>query len=369
MPVRTAFLLLLGSRTRFLVTVGGIALCILLLGFLVGVYRSVSDGSVEYIRRSRADIWVLQEGTTNILRGFSLLTNAHGTLLRDFSGVRAVSPVLFRLSTIQTAGGGATSYLTGYVPGTPLGGPPSLLEGRGVRSSGEIVLDEAFAQRWSCPVGGHVRIMNRNFLIVGLSGGSNMVALQYAFVHIEDVRELYGVSDLVSVFLVELQDPHAVRSILPSIADEVPGVSVYDRRMFLAQNVKELENGFLPVILVMMTIGSVLLTVIIGLLLTMNVLEHRAEFALLKAIGSPRSFLPCLVLTQSVQLVACATLSALLFSGPLRFIVQRISPEVNVAFSTTDIVLLTVILLLLIGVGTFLPLLRLRGIYPAEAFQ
>jgi len=51
-------------------TIGGVSLCIVLMFFLLAVYRGVADGSVEYIRRNKADLWVLQRNATNILRLF-----------------------------------------------------------------------------------------------------------------------------------------------------------------------------------------------------------------------------------------------------------------------------------------------------------
>lgn len=40
---------------RLALTVGGIALCMVLMLFLLSVYRRVADGSVEYLRASHAD--------------------------------------------------------------------------------------------------------------------------------------------------------------------------------------------------------------------------------------------------------------------------------------------------------------------------
>jgi len=67
---------------RLTLTIGGVALCILLMFFLLSVYKGVADGSVEYIRRNKVDLWVLQRNASNILRGSSLLSTAHGYVMR-----------------------------------------------------------------------------------------------------------------------------------------------------------------------------------------------------------------------------------------------------------------------------------------------
>ena len=66
---------------RLALTVGGIALCAVLMLFLLGVYRGVSYGSVEYIRCNRADLWVLERNQTNILRCSSILQGDHGATI------------------------------------------------------------------------------------------------------------------------------------------------------------------------------------------------------------------------------------------------------------------------------------------------
>ena len=80
---------------RFLLTTLGIAFCVVLVLFLLGIYRGVAIGSVEYIRKSEADFWVLQKHTTNILRGTSILRSGHGRVLGEMEGIDKVSPVLF----------------------------------------------------------------------------------------------------------------------------------------------------------------------------------------------------------------------------------------------------------------------------------
>lgn len=42
-------------------TAMGIGLCTLLMLFMVSLYESVAAGCVEYVRTSKADLWVLQK--------------------------------------------------------------------------------------------------------------------------------------------------------------------------------------------------------------------------------------------------------------------------------------------------------------------
>ncbi|MEK7250112.1 MAG: hypothetical protein AAB209_06775, partial [Bacteroidota bacterium] len=115
---------------RLALTIGGVALCLVLMLFLLSIYAGVADGSVAYIRESKADLWVLQGNATNILRGTSILSTAHGNVLRSIKGVRLASPVLLSLTSIKKDGKLATIFLTGFDPVSSLGGPPSVIDGR-----------------------------------------------------------------------------------------------------------------------------------------------------------------------------------------------------------------------------------------------
>jgi Na+-transporting methylmalonyl-CoA/oxaloacetate decarboxylase gamma subunit len=66
---------------RFTITIFGVALCLMLMLFLLAIYYGVSDASVRYVRESDADIWVMQRHAANLLRGTSLLTNRHGSVI------------------------------------------------------------------------------------------------------------------------------------------------------------------------------------------------------------------------------------------------------------------------------------------------
>src|SRR5512135_88339 len=125
---------------RLALTVGGVALCVVLMLFLLGVYRGVADGSVEYIRQNRADLWVLQDNATNILRGSSLISADQIAAIARTPGVRTAAPVLFLLSTVRKGSRVGTIFLTGFEPEKGLGGPPLLARGRRPSADDEIVL-------------------------------------------------------------------------------------------------------------------------------------------------------------------------------------------------------------------------------------
>jgi putative ABC transport system permease protein len=354
---------------RLLLTIGGVALCIILMLFLLAVYRGAADGSVDYIRRNKADFWVLQRHATNILRGSSFLSASQAEKAAAVPGVERVSSVLFLLSAIAKGGDVRTVFLTGFEPESGLGGPPQLIRGRNVREDDEIVLDKSFARKFHFEVGDKVDLQGRPLRVVGISAWTNAFVIQYAFVTLRFARELAGFPSLATCFLVEIKDGADPGGIQSRIRAEIPGLEVYDHPTFLENNVREMKSGFLPLLYTVAAIGAIVLTVILSLLLSVNILERRKDFAILKTIGSPLPFLWGMVVKQAALISSASSLAALAAFFPLVRLIERISPEVSTKSTAGQIgaVILAVGLMSLLSSG--ISIRRLRRIYFLEAFQ
>lgn len=354
---------------RLLLTVGGVALCIILMLFLLAVYRGAADGSVDYIRRNKADLWVLQRNATNILRGSSLVSAAQGERIATVPGVGTVSPVLFLLSTVKKGGDVRTIFLTGFEPDSGLGGPPQLVQGRNIRRDDEIVLDKSFAQKFKFVVGDDVDLQGRRLKVVGISGWTNAFVIQYAFVTLRFARDLIGFPSLATCFLVRIGEGADLGGVQARIREELPGLEVYDHPTFLQNNIQEMKSGFLPLLYTVAAIGAVVLTVILSLLLSVNILERRKDFAILKTIGSPLAFLWGMVIKQALLISSASSLAALAAFFPLVRLIERVSPEVSTksTFGQIAAVVLAVGVMSLVSSG--ISIRRLRRIYFLEAFR
>jgi len=354
---------------RLVLTVGGIALCIVLMFFLLAVYRGVADGSVEYIRQNRADLWVLQENATNILRGSSLISADQIYAIARTPGVRTAAPVLFLLSTVRNGDQVGTVFLTGFEPEKGLGGPPQLIWGRGPRADDEIVLDKSFARKFGFEPGGYVDLQGRLLKIVGISGGTNAFVIQYAFVTLRFARNLIGVPGLATCVLVNAEPGAALGPIRAEICDVLAGLKAYDQETFLANNVHEMRSGFLPLLYTVAAIGAIVLTAILSLLLSVNILERRKDFAILKTLGSPMAFLWGLVIKQAVLIASVSCAAALILFFPLVQVIERVSPEVTTKSTAGQIGGVVAAVLAMSLVSSLVAIRRLRRIYFLEAFS
>ena len=213
-----SFKILLSQPKRLLLTITGISLCIVLILFLLSVYRGVADGSVEYIRKNKTDLWILQANSTNILRGTSLLSESLSEKIKNEPGVKSVASVLLLLTTIKQNEEFATIFLAGFDPVKKIGRPPEILNGRNVSVDNEIVLDKSFSLKYDYNVGDYVYIRNDSLKVVGLSGGTNALVIQYAFVTLKYAQSLVVFPGLVTCFLIDLENGRSSKTLKKSLS-------------------------------------------------------------------------------------------------------------------------------------------------------
>lgn len=354
---------------RLLLTIMAIALCAVMMQFLLASYQGVSDGSVEYIRKNVCDLWVMQRNTTNLLRGTSFLTSAHGDALRASSRVRTASPVLLLLPTLHAGRRSSTIFLAGYEVSAGRGGPPEMVEGRAIAGDDEIVLDRSFGMKLGIVPGDTVRIQESRLVVTGLSEGTNAFVIQYGFVTLACAQRIAGIPDLVSLYIIDLTGGSDVHAVARDLEREVGSIAVFPHATFLDNNLKEMESGFLPLLFAIAGIGVVVMTIILSLLLSITILERRKDLAIMKTLGAPRGYLPGGVALLALLLALLGIVAATLLYPLLVGIVESLSPEISTQTTLPHVVLVVAICVTISQVSAMLAMRRLRSIYALEVFR
>jgi hypothetical protein len=85
---------LFGDKVRLLISIGGGALSVLLMLSLLGVYYGSLSQARALPENAGADVWVVQDGSSDLFHTFSLLPNGLEENILDIDGVKSVSKII-----------------------------------------------------------------------------------------------------------------------------------------------------------------------------------------------------------------------------------------------------------------------------------
>jgi lipoprotein-releasing system permease protein len=198
-------------------------------------------------------------------------------------------------------------------------GDPSLVPGmlaldggRWLRNGSEVVVGRTLARDRDLHLGGRLRLNGVSFTIVGIGklrgfssfGQSAVVYMDYAA-----LLRRAQLGDVLNVIAIQTSRPPEVMRRL----DEQGGLSFWTPGQLVAQAQQASASGLvIDWILILMTLG--IAGLFVTTMLNHSVAERRAEFALLRAIGFPASWVITTVALEAVAITVGAGLLAVVIS-------------------------------------------------------
>ena len=362
-------------RIRALLTMIGVATSTLLVLVLFAAFRNPVLSVSGYVARPGCDIWVMPSGTDNLVRTAGFLPISVLMGIREIEGVTAADPLIRVFVRVSSRPGPAAPERSlmllalGFRTPDGLGGPSEFVSGRAPRGVGEIALDRAAAFRLHATLGDTVRVNTQVCRIVGMTRNSNVLVSQFLFFDFDVAEHASGLSDQTSFVIVRAKPGLSAVELARRIRDEFPGITVLSDRAFLDNSLRETAAGFLPVLLLIVTLGVLASALLVALLVQGLVEDRRSDIALLGAMGVSIPRIGAAVILHSGQLVLTGTLLGAVAAGALGRVLDEVLPTVQLAFIPGD-VLVTVAAFAVAGVaGALIPVMRLRRIDPLEAFQ
>ena len=178
------------NRTQFILGVGGVALALLLMLALDALLAGSEEDLVAYINQSGADVFVAQEGVKNMHMAASAISFQDMRRAAHAEGAASASPILYTTTVIETGQADVLSYIIGFDPDEPLGGPQSVVAGTTKVKRDEAIVDEAVARSQGLSVGDGVDILGHTFTVVGLTNGMTNILNSVTFIHLNDFQTL-----------------------------------------------------------------------------------------------------------------------------------------------------------------------------------
>ncbi|WP_020678050.1 ABC transporter permease [Geopsychrobacter electrodiphilus] len=340
---------------KFVFTGVGLGLLIGVTLSMAGIYRGMVDDGKALLDNSRADLWVVQQGTLGPYAEPSSIYDNAWRGIRAMPGVAQTANVTYLTMQVRQGERDVRSMVTGITagdPGTP-GWPPYLVAGRQItRGHYEAVADIATGFK----LGDRLQIRRNHYRVVGLtrrmvsSGGDPMV-----FIPLKDAQEAQFLKDNDAILqqrrrtvanpnfnrpqvpglleaVIGLQSTNAyVNAVLVQVAaghdsDEVAQsirrwkrLTVYTRSQMEEILIGKLIATSAKQIAMFLVILSIVSAAIVAFIIYTLTLGKIREIAVLKLIGTRNRTIAAMIMQQSVAL------------GVIGFVVGKISATLLMA--------------------------------------
>lgn len=358
---------LLQDKTRFALSVGGVALAIMLVlvlnGFLTGLYQQMS----AYLDNQSASVVIASPDANSLMTSTSPLPRGTIDAVRKVDGVVAVIPIFAQFIYIDLHEKRVMVYLIGYDP-TIGGGPWRLVAGREPTADNEIVVDRVLAQRHGFQVGDTFSVMGIHLSVVGLADGTSSWLTSYVFIRQSAIAAFMLNNDLTN-FLLVTPAPGVTPETLRERLHAALGVNALLKSDAIANDAKLFAGVFSAPLRLMITIAFVVGTLVVGLIIYTNTVERQAEFGVLKAVGAKNGLLYRIVLSQAFIAAGIGVAVSIGLALLVAQIIMALRPEFLVAFDVGAIIVATVAGLVMALPAALVPARMVAQLSPAEVLR
>lgn len=367
--LRLAFRNLFLSPARLIVSIGGVALALLLILALDAILAGSERQLTAYIDHSDADIFVAQQGVRNMHMASSSLPRSLLEEVASVEGVESVTPILYLTNVIDIGEQQYLAYIIGVEAGSPAGRAWELAKGRADPATGEIVIDQTVASKSELDLGDTVDVLGRSFEIVGLAKGTTSIINSVAFINLEDFFEQRGTDRVVSYMLVRISDGASSPTIAERIEAQLPDVTAIPRQEFSIEEASIIQDMGADIITLMNSIGFLIGLAVTGLTTYTVTLSRRTEYGVLKALGAKNAHLYLVVVWQALLSIVLGLILAVGLTLALSFIMPIVTPELELVITNTSLVKIILASGAIALLSAVLPIRQISGLDPAAVFR
>jgi putative ABC transport system permease protein len=360
---------LLAERTRLAISVGGVALAVVLMTFLLSLYRGWDNKVGRFAEGVEADIWIATEGTTDFFAAGSILPLDRAEPLSALPAVERWSPLMVRPMTATRGSTKIDVHLVGYDTESAMGGPLRIEEGKAEPGPGEIIVDEALCHRYGVDLGDSIRAAGRDWKVVGTSSGGDFVFSQTVFVTLDQAQEALGMNNLATFLLLKLKDPSQREQVAQDIESAQVGISATAGDEFAAATRERVMGDLVPILAVILILAFIVGLAVAALTIYTATVEKAREYGILKAVGFSNGYLYRVVFEQSLITGLLGFLIGVgltVLVGPLT---QDVVPQFVVLVRWQDVLGVAGFTLLMILLAAYVPTRRLAAIDPVAVFK
>lgn len=358
------------NKTRFVISIGGVALALLLILVLDAVVTGVQRQVTAYIENSGADVIVAQEDVRNMHMAYSAMPAAHETHIRNVAGVAAVAPIHYLTNLIEVGKTRNLAYVIGLPREGGVGGPWRIVEGKTLPAVGEAIIDRGVAVNSGVGIGDTVKIFGEEFQVAGLREGTSTVSGgSVAFIAQRDFVKARRDAGSVSFFFVRIRQGESPDGVAARIEQRVDKVTAQTREQFAERERQVVNDMSTDIVTIMNLVGFLIGVAVMALTVYTATLARRAEYGVLKALGAGNGHLYRVVLGQAFISVVFGFGIGLGITLLLVVLVPRFGLPIALEVSAASLVKVGSVSLVIAPISALLPIKQIAGLDPARVFR
>ncbi len=341
------------DRVRLVATVVGIVFSIVLVTVQLGVFLSFERMVTTMIDHAQADFWIVPAETKSF-EGSSLLAGRERLQALSINGVTAAVPVVVGYASWRKPNGGASTPV--FVVGTPEATaglqPWNLVEGslRDLSIPEGVAIDRSyFDELGIAQIGERAEIDNQKARVVAVTKGiRSFTTMPDVFTSIERARAYLGVpSDEANYFMVRVSPNADAAAVRAQLAGRLSDAEVLTPEQFRRRTRQFwlFDTGAGAALLGSAILGIIVGTIIVAQTLYSSTKDHLKEFATLRAIGSSRTYILKVILSQAfISAVIGFSIAACIDLTLVKFTADAALPVIMTPGLTLGLFVLTVVM-------------------------
>lgn len=347
----------------------GVAVAFVLVVVMDAAFVGESRQIVAYIENTKADVWVMQRGVSNMHMATTFVWDWKVRKVRETPGVKQATPILYVNTVVKAGGRNWFAYVMGLFPDGRRAGPWSMASGKSHPDKGEIIMPQVIADMAGLRIGDQAGIADSTFRIVGFSDGTFSMANSIAFVSFSDLEDLISSSGTVSFIMVDAEAGQDPNELAKRIEDNVPKVAAIPQQRFIKNDFQIALLMGVEIVSFMTIIGSVLAALIIAFAAYSQVARRQRELAIIKALGFGNKALYLAVVLQSFIITVLALSIALLITTLLVPALSAAVPIITLEVTTTALLRMSSIALIVALLASLMPVWLVARVDPVSAFK
>lgn len=323
--MRLALANLLHDRTRFAVTVAGIAFSSFLMIFQGSLLAGFLRASSRVIESVGADIWIVSRGAKSFDFAMPLPQN-YKWMARSENGIESISQIVTGLAFWQRPDG---TRQTVSIVGADrdAGGDYPIAASTVLRN--EAALIDVSDQRnlaVGIPMSGVEISGHRVRVEQTVAGFSTFLGTPYIFMGLTDARRCLDVSPDTAMFLaVHVAKGRDVVAIRDALQRRIPEADVWTSSEFAfrAKTYWTMQTGAGGALLTAAALGFVVGVLIVSQTVYATTMENLEEFATLKALGASSFYIVRIVVVQALAGTVLGSAAGMLVALPVMSLARQ----------------------------------------------